>query len=71
MGDLASTQAGTRVNVEQAPKRAMQEPTRLRNGEGRCEWGPTSDTGPTCPAGVVTPACVHRETDRNTGSPLR
>lgn len=43
MGDLASTQAGTRVNVEQASKRAMQEPTRLRNGEGRRELEQTSD----------------------------
>ena len=44
MGDLASTQAGTRVNVEQASKRAMQEPTRLNNGEGRSEMGETSDS---------------------------
>ena len=43
MGDLASTQAGTRVKVEQASKRAMQEPTRLNNGEGRSELGQTSD----------------------------
>lgn len=35
-------QAVTRVNVEQASKRVMWEPTRLNNGEGRCrlEEGP-------------------------------
>ena len=31
-------QAVTRVNVEQASKRAMWKPTRLRNGEGRSPW---------------------------------
>jgi hypothetical protein len=38
MGDLARMQAGTRVNAEQASKRAMWEPTRLRYGEGRRFW---------------------------------
>jgi hypothetical protein len=33
-GELASTQAVTRVNAEQASKSLMQEPTRLRTGEG-------------------------------------
>ena len=33
-GDLASRQAVTRVNVEQASKRVMQEPTRSTIGEG-------------------------------------
>lgn len=35
LGGSASIQAVTRVNVEQASKRAMWKPTRLRNGEGR------------------------------------
>ncbi len=34
-GDLASVQAVTRVNAEQASKRLMQEPTRPDFGEGR------------------------------------
>src|SRR5690349_15012878 len=38
-GDPASRQAVTRVNAEQASKRAMWEPTRHRNGEGRRHWG--------------------------------
>jgi hypothetical protein len=36
-------QAGTRVNAEQASKRVMRKPTRLRNGEGRRLPDPTSD----------------------------
>ena len=31
----ATAQAGTRVNAEQASKRAMRKPTHLENGEGR------------------------------------
>ena len=34
LGGSANMRAGTRVNVEQASKRAMREPTHLRNGEG-------------------------------------
>jgi len=34
-GDSASRQAVTRVNVEQAPKQEMWEPTQQRYGEGR------------------------------------
>ena len=34
LGDLASVQAVTRVNAEQASTRAIREPTRLRFGEG-------------------------------------
>ncbi len=44
MGDLASMQAGTRVDAEQASKRVMWEPTRLRCGEGRRLLGETSDS---------------------------
>jgi len=36
---LGSRQAVTRVNVEQASKRVMWEPTRLRFGEGRRRRG--------------------------------
>ena len=35
LGDLASMQAVTRVNAEQASKRLMQEPTHRVFGEGR------------------------------------
>ena len=35
LGGSASMQAVTRVNAEQASKTLLQEPTRLRNGEGR------------------------------------
>ena len=35
LGDSASKQAVTRVNVEQASKQAMWEPTQQRDGEGR------------------------------------
>jgi hypothetical protein len=37
-GDAASRQVVTRVNVEQAPKRQMWVPTRLRSGEGWHCW---------------------------------
>jgi hypothetical protein len=37
-GGAASRQAVTRVNVEQAPKGLMWEPTRHINGEGRRRW---------------------------------
>jgi len=40
MGDLANVQAETRVNAEQASKRAMWEPTRLKYGEGRSPRDP-------------------------------
>ena len=46
-GGSASMQAVTRVNAEQASKTHLQEPTRLRNGEGRryleeSEWNERS-----------------------------
>ena len=41
--DLASMQAVTRVNAEQASKRATRKPTWLNNREGRC-CGETSRT---------------------------
>ena len=37
--DLAIMQAVTRVNVEQASKRVMREPTRRDYGEGCHRWG--------------------------------
>ena len=37
--DSASSQAVTRVNVEQASKVSMWKPTRLYIGEGRSRWG--------------------------------
>ncbi len=38
LGDLASMQAVTRVNAEQASKSATQEPTRRKFGEGCHHW---------------------------------
>ena len=51
LGGSASIQAVTRVNVEQAPKRVMWKPTRLRNGEGRRGWRSERRTQPTVPPG--------------------
>jgi hypothetical protein len=62
-------QAETRVNAEQASKRAMWEPTRLKYGEGRSFQGPESDAVPGSPTGVLASACMEEEIDRNTGSP--
>jgi hypothetical protein len=45
-GDLASVQAVTLVNAEQASKRLMQEPTRPGFGEGRSWWIRTSEQIP-------------------------
>jgi hypothetical protein len=42
-GDLASVQAVMRANAEQALKPVMQEPTRLRFGEGRRQRKGTSE----------------------------
>jgi len=44
--DSVSVQAVTRINVEQASKRAKQEPTRLPRGEGRSWWESTSEQLP-------------------------
>ena len=38
MGDLASMQAVTRVNAEQASEKVMRKPTPLNLGEGRRRW---------------------------------
>ncbi len=62
-------QAVTRVNVEQASKRAMWKPTCLRNGEGRRPPEMMSDIGLGGCAGVVTLACMQEEVVWNTGSP--
>jgi hypothetical protein len=50
-GDLASAQAVTRVNVEQASKRAMRKPTRLEYGEGCHGWGSERNVHPVVPPG--------------------
>ncbi len=59
-GDLASVQAVTRVNAEQASKRLMQEPTRPDFGEGRSGWNGKSEQGSIRPAGVLATACRQR-----------
>ena len=69
MRDLASMQAETRVNVEQASKSTTRKPTRLRYGERRRPLDQTSDRRLTDSAGVVTSACMQEEVVWNTGSP--
>ena len=51
VGDLASAQAVTRVNVEQASKRAMRKPTRLEYGEGCHGRGSERSMHPAIPPG--------------------
>ena len=50
-GDSASAQAVTRVNVEQASKRAMRKPTRLEYGEGCHGWRSERSVHPAVPPG--------------------
>lgn len=50
-GDLASAQAVTRVNVEQASERAMRKPTRLKYGEGCHGWRSERSAHPAVPPG--------------------
>ena len=74
-GDSASRQAVTRVNAEQASKRAMWEPTRRKNGEGRRHWGmgghtPRSDSNQWTHRGIGDGMSAE-EIRRNTGSPER
>jgi hypothetical protein len=64
-------QAETRVNVEQASKRTMRKPTRLRFGEGRRPAGQTSDIRLEDSAGVVTSACMQEESRPEHGKPER
>jgi len=67
-GDLASTQAVTLVNAEQASKRLMQEPTRPGFGEGRSWWNGTSEQIPSTCRGIGDG--MHAKwIIRNTGSP--
>ena len=51
LGDSASAQAVTRVNVEQASKKAMRKPTRLDFGEGCYCWGSERKVHPVIPPG--------------------
>jgi hypothetical protein len=61
-------QAITRVNAEQTSKRAMREPTRRTDGEGRRQSSPARH-GSAGPAGVLAMACREGESTGNTGSP--
>jgi hypothetical protein len=68
LGDAASKQAVTRVNVEQASKRQMWAPTRQDDGEGCHRWGqgigwnspPHERSSSSGLTGVMTTACLHR-----------
>jgi hypothetical protein len=78
LGDLASKQAVTRVNAEQASKILTREPTQLSYGEGR-RWraqvsrprrGKREATRLSRPAGVVAMACLQGN-QRKHGKPQR
>ena len=58
------------MNVEQASKQAMREPTRLRDGEGRRRGGSERHRHPFGTAGVVTLARGEEEEGSNMGSPV-
>ena len=51
IGDLASMQAVTRVNAEQASKSLMRTPTRRKRGEGCHYWGSERGMRPVGPPG--------------------
>jgi hypothetical protein len=61
-------QAITRVNAEQASKRAMREPTYRTDREGR-RRSSNERHGSTGPAGVLAMACMEADSTGNTGSP--
>src|SRR5262249_1693222 len=66
--DLASRQAVTKVNAEQASKRITQELTRRKYGEGRSRWGRTSEQSRRSCRGIGD-GMQTQGTRRNTGSP--
>ena len=71
MSSLANIQARTRVNAEQASKRAMREPTLLNLGEGRWRFREEKrHKHRAVPAGVVALACMEEGRRGNTGSPV-
>ena len=57
-GDVASVQAVTRVNAEQASKRTMRRPTRNRNRGRLTRLGKRADDAASRCAGVVATACT-------------
>jgi len=59
LGDLATGQAVTRVNAEQASKLLMREPSQLRMAKAAIGKG-SSDHALPGPAGVVATACPER-----------
>ena len=69
LGDPASRQAVTKVNVEQASKRITQELTRRHFGESRMPNGRVRANEPIGPAGVLTTACMHRGLDATREAP--
>ena len=69
-GDLASVQAITSVNAEQASKRLLQEPTLHFSGEGRSQWERYERMGSIDLAGVVAMACTQRGSEATREAPL-
>ena len=70
MGDLATRQAETRVNTEQASKRdiAQADPSRFWDRPLPLDEIATAFNGS---AGVMVSACLEEEIDRKTGNPTR
>ena len=70
-GDVASVQAVTRVNAEQASKRTMRGPTRPSN-RGRLTWVGEQEQkrGSHLPRRGGWRQHVHKGSARNTGSPM-
>ena len=68
LGDLASLQAVTRVNAEQASKKLTQELTRRNFGESGNQWRGRANK-PIGPAGVVAMACKQRGPDATRETP--
>ena len=62
--------AATRVNVEQASKRAMRRPTRRNNGGRLPPAGKRATRAPVGSAGVMTAARMEEGGGGNTGSPV-
>ena len=69
IGDSASVQAATRVNVEQASKRKMCRPIRLPYRGRLIRLGEVSKAIRSAAAPGYWRQHVHKESARNTGSP--
>ncbi len=69
--DLASMQAVTRVNAEQASKDVTRKPTRRDNGEGCHQRGRERIEHPVVPPGYWRQHAYKRKTDATREAPWR